>query len=116
MGLTDGLLSAGGGGIVNQLAGQFGISGDQAGSALKAIVPALAGGIQEKLSGGGSSELSNLLCSGALTKFADSPEAATSPDGIEQGKSLLGSIFGGQDLTHLTSTLAEKTGLGGGII
>jgi hypothetical protein len=116
MGLLDTILSAGEGGIVNQLASQFGVSGDQATSALKTMIPALAGGIQEKLSSGGSSTLSNLLCGGSLTRFADDPASATSPAGIEQGKSLLGSIFGSQDLSGLTSSIAEKTGLGGNII
>jgi hypothetical protein len=116
MGLLDTILSSGEGGIVSRLAGQFGISGDQATSALKTMVPALAGGIQEKLSSGGSPELSNLLCGGTLTKFAENPSAVSSPEGMEQGKSLLSSIFGGQDLSSLTSTMAEKTGLSGGVI
>jgi hypothetical protein len=116
MGLLDTILSAGEGGVVSQLASQFGISGDQTSSALKTMVPALAGGIQEKLSSGGSSTLSNLLCGGSLTRFAEDPAAVASPAGIEQGKSLLSSIFGSQDLTGLTSSIAEKTGLGGGVI
>jgi len=116
MGLLDTILSSGEGGIVNHFASQFGINGDQAASALKTIVPALAGGMQEKLSSGGSSTLSNLLSSGTLSQFAEDPAAAASPAGVEQGRSLLSSIFGGQDLTHLTSTIAEKTGLGGSVI
>ncbi|MBV8551013.1 MAG: DUF937 domain-containing protein [Acidobacteriaceae bacterium] len=116
MGLLDTMLSAGGSGLVNQLAGQFGISAEQTTSAFKAMVPALAGGIQEKLASGSSPALSNLLCGGTLTKFAEDPATAASPAGVEQGKSLLSSIFGGQDLTHLTSALAEKTGLSSGVI
>jgi hypothetical protein len=116
MGLLDGILSAAGGGIANRLASQFGISGDQATSALKTMVPALAGGIQEKLASGGSPALSNLLCGGSLTGFAEDPASAASPAGVEQGKSLLSSIFGSQDLTSMTSTIAEKTGIGGSII
>jgi hypothetical protein len=116
MGLVDTILSTGEGGIVNQLAGQFGISGDQATSALKTMVPALAGGIQEKLSSGSSPALSKLLCGGTLTKFAEDPATATSASGVEQGKSLLSSIFGSQDLTHLTSHIAEKSGLGAGTV
>jgi hypothetical protein len=116
MGLLDTILSTGEGGIVNRLASQFGISGDQTIAALKTMVPALAGGIQEKLSSGNSPALSNLLCGGTLTKFAEDPATATSASGIEQGKSLLASIFGSQDLTHLTSAFAEKTGLGASTI
>src|ERR671936_803063 len=111
MGLLDTMLSADVSGLINQLAGQFGITGDQATSALKTMVPAVASGIQEKVSSGGASSLLNTLTSGSLSKFAENPSAALTPAGIEQGKSLLSSIFGG-DMTSLVSHMTEKTGLG----
>jgi hypothetical protein len=116
MGLLDTILSPGVGGIVNQFANQFGISEDHATSALKTMIPAVAGGIHEKLADGGSPALSNLLCGGTLTKFAEDPAAVTTAAGAEQGKSLLSSIFGSQDLTKLTSHIGEKTGLSGTVI
>jgi hypothetical protein len=115
MGLLDTMLSAGGSGLINQMAGQFGITGDQATSALKTMVPAVASGIQEKVSTGGSSSLMNMLTNGSLSKFAENPSTALTPAGMEQGKSLLSSIFGG-DMTSLVSHMAEKTGLGGSVI
>jgi len=39
---------------VKQLAGQFGITPDQASSATAALLPAIAAGAQEKLAGGGT--------------------------------------------------------------
>jgi len=67
MSLFDSLLSASSGGIVTQLAKQFGITGDQAKSAISTMVPALAGGLKEKLADSqASSSISQLLLGGGL--------------------------------------------------
>jgi hypothetical protein len=66
MGIVDSMLSAGSGGIANQLAGQFGINSDQAASTISALVPALAGGIKQKIESGDTG-LTSLLTSGKLT-------------------------------------------------
>jgi len=117
MGLLDNLLSAGSGAIVTQLTKQFGITGDQATSAISTMVPALAGGLKEKLADSqASSSISQLLMSGGLNSFADNPSSLGSPSALAQGKSLLSSVFGGEDLTKLASGVAEKTGLGSGIV
>lgn len=117
MNLLETLLSsAEGGGIVNQLAGQFGLNADQAASAVSTIIPALAGGLKEKLAGGGASGLTELLAGGTLTQFADNPTSLSSPAALDMGKSLLNMIFGGGDLGNLTSMMSEKAGVSGGII
>jgi hypothetical protein len=118
MNLLENLLSAGDGGVVKQLAGQFGVTTEQATSAVSSLVPALAGGIKEKLASaeGSPSELSKLIMSGNLTRFADDPKSLASPSTVEQGKSLLNMVFGGGDLTSLTSAAAEKTGVSSGVI
>lgn len=118
MSLLDNLLSLGGSQVVNQFASQFGVTADQATSALSTLVPALAGGLQEKLSAseGAPSDLSKLLTGGSLSGFLDNPSSLTSPGAIEQGKSLLNMIFGGGDLSKLTSSAAEKTGISSSIV
>ena len=73
MSILETLLSAGGGTVVNQLAGQFGISQEQATSSISALLPALASGMKEKLASGDTSGLSKLISDGSLTKFADDP-------------------------------------------
>jgi hypothetical protein len=52
MNLLETMLSAGDGGVVKQLAGQFGINSEQAGSVISTLLPALAGGLKERLGQG----------------------------------------------------------------
>ncbi len=49
MNVLDSALSAGSAGVVEQLASQFHINADQAGSAISALLPAIAGGLKERL-------------------------------------------------------------------
>lgn len=118
MNILENLLSAGDGGALKQLAGQFGLNGDQVSSAVSTIVPALAGGLKEKLdAGGGAADaLKNVFSSGSLTNFLDNPAGLGSPAAAEAGKNLLGQIFGGGDLTNLAAGIGEKAGIGSGTI
>lgn len=116
MSILETMLSAGEGGVVQQLAGQFGINSEQAGSVVSHLLPALAGGLKERLGEGGTAGLSNLISSGTLTKFADDPSNLATPAALEQGKSLVSEIFGGADLTHMVSTVAEKVGVSSSVV
>ena len=116
MNLLETMLSAGDGGVVKQLAGQFGINSEQAGSVVSTLLPALAGGMKEHLGEGDSSGLSNLISSGTLTKFADNPSSLTTPEALEQGKSLVSKIFGSADLTDMVSKVAEKAGVSSSVV
>jgi hypothetical protein len=116
MNLIETMLSAGDGGVVKQLAGQFGINSEQAGSVVSTLLPALAGGMKERLGEGDSSGLSNLINSGTLTKFADNPSSLADPAALEQGKSLVSKIFDSADLTNLVSTVAEKAGVSSSVV
>ena len=51
MKMLETMLSAEDGAVVKQLAIQFGLDADQAASSVSALLPALAGGLQRKLSG-----------------------------------------------------------------
>lgn len=116
MNILETLLSAGDGGVVKQLAGQFGITPDQTTSAVSALLPALAGGLKEKLASGQASGLSDLIAGGTLSKFADDPASLGSPAALQQGTSLLSSIFGSGDLSNLASMVGEKSGVSSSII
>ena len=59
MSMLDSILSAGNGGLVKQLAGQFGITADQAASATSALLPTIAAGVQEKLATGDTTAFSD---------------------------------------------------------
>lgn len=116
MNILETMLSGGGGGIVNQLASQFGITPGQATSATSALVPALAGGMQERLASGDASGIADLISSGKLTQFADNSDSLASPAALDEGKTLLSKIFGSGDTGHMASMVAEKVGLGSGVI
>jgi hypothetical protein len=116
MSILDSLLSAGDGVVVKQLAGQFGVNSEQATSVVSTLLPALAGGLKEKLAHGDTSGLSNLISGGSLTKFADSPSSLATPEALEQGKSLVSKIFGSEDLTSVVSKVAEKAGISSNIV
>jgi hypothetical protein len=116
MSILDSVLSAGNGGLVKQLAGQFGITPDQATSATAALLPAIAAGAQEKLATGGSTALSDLISGGSLAKFAADPVSLGTPDAVDQGNSILNQIFGSGDLSNIASTVAEKAGISSSVV
>ena len=116
MSILENLLSAGGGAAVTQLAGQFGISEDQATSSMSALLPALASGLKEKLASGDASGLSKLISDGSLTKFAEDPSTLATPAALDQGKSLVSQIFGSQDLSSIVTTVAEKAGVDSSVV
>jgi hypothetical protein len=115
MNILENLLSTEGSGIVSQLANQFGISSEQATSAVSSLLPALAGGMKEMLASNQGSGLSDLIGGGSLSKFTDAASLAT-PAAREQGNALLTSIFGSGDLSKMVSMVAEKAGVDGSVI
>jgi len=117
MSSLDHLLSAGAGSAVTQLASQFAITPDQAQSAIAALVPALAGGIKEKLADPGTAtQLYNRIADGSLSRFSEDPAALANSAAIDQGKALLRMIFGGGGSTHAFSAVEQKTGLSSGVL
>jgi hypothetical protein len=116
MTILDNILSTGNGGLVKQLAGQFGITPDQATSATSALLPAIAAGVQEKLATGGPTALSDLISSGNLSKFATDPASLGTSAALDQGRSLLNQIFGNGDLSSIASAVAEKAGISSSVV
>jgi hypothetical protein len=114
MNLLETVLSSGGNQVVNNLASQFGISSDQATAAASTLLPALAGGIKEKLEAGDTG-ISDLLTKGSLSAYAD-PSTLSSVGAIQQGKTLVSSILGSGAATSLISTVAEKAGISEGTV
>jgi hypothetical protein len=77
----------------------------------------LAGGLKDKLAGGGAPGLMNMITGNTFQQFATNPASLASPSAIEQGKSLLSQVFGGSDaLSDITTKASEKTGLGGSVL
>ena len=114
MNILDSILSAGDGGIVKQRAGQFGITPDQAKSATSALLPALAAGLQHKLSNGGSATLMDTIS--GFSKYASDPLSLAAPTAIGQGKAFLNQIFGNGDTNTIASMVAEKAGISSSVV
>ena len=55
MNILETMLSAGDSGVVKQLASQFGVNSEQATSVVSTLLPALAGGLKEKIAHGDTS-------------------------------------------------------------
>ena len=118
MSILDNFLTSTGPGVIQQLTKQFGLDGNQATSALSTLVPMLAGGLKDKLAAGGATGLTDLISGTSFQQFANDPASLGSPAAIEQGKSLLGQIFGGGSgaLSDITNKTAEATGLGSSVV
>jgi hypothetical protein len=111
MSILDSVLSAGGGTIVNQLASRFGINTEQATSTISTLVPAIAGGMKEKIANNDPT-VANLLTGDRMTQFAQNLTSLDSPAATETGNNLISGIFNQGETNNLISTVAEKAGIG----
>jgi hypothetical protein len=105
------MLSAGGGEVVNEIADRFGLSLEQAATALGALLPAVAGGIKERLATGDTSGISGLIGGGRFTEFVQDPSSLSTQTAVEQGNRLLDRIFGSENTGHLIAIAADKLGI-----
>ena len=76
MNILDVVMNSGNGAAVRQLGTQFGLSEAQVASALSALVPALAGGVQRNVqSPDGLAGLTSALASGKHKRYVEEPDA-----------------------------------------
>ncbi len=115
MSILDSLLAAGGGGLINQLAGRFGINPEQATSAVSTVLPMLAGGMKERIANNDPG-LTSLLASPKMTQYAGDLSSLATPAAADTGNDLISRIFSPGDTSKLISTVAEKVGIGGDTI
>lgn len=117
MNLLDSILSANGGGAVQQLARQFGLSEDQASSAVANLVPALAGGFQKNISQGGLDDLLGALTKGQHERYLEDPSILGREEVRDEGNGILGHIFGSKDVSRQVAARASaQTGIGESIL
>jgi|GEM_PF-4361875 len=105
--------AAHGGDAASSLASQFGLSPEQANSAIAALSPALAQGFQNHLQSpeGLAQIFSHLTDSTHIAAFAD-PSVAQSPETAYAGSDLLSQIFGGSDgVKQIVQHIATETGI-----
>jgi hypothetical protein len=118
MGLADLLLNAHGGGAGDALAQRFGISPDQAASAVSALAPALASGLQQNVaSQGGLESLLGALGGGQHQQYVDDADALVHPDTVADGNAILGHLLGSKDASRqVASQAAAQTGIGADVL
>ena len=116
--ILDMLMNAAGGGAVQEVGQQFGLSEDQTGSALGQLVPALMAGLQRNTSQqGGMEALLGALSQGNHAQYLDSPELLGEDATQEDGNSILGHVFGSKDVSRaVAGRAAEQTGIGADIL
>ncbi len=113
MSLNDIMQSAQGGQAIDNLASRFGISPQQAQSAITALLPAFQMGLQNTAqSGGGLQTILQHLGNGTHQDAYINPTAAQSPGVAQQGGAVLGDIFGGH---QVNSQVAQQASTESGV-
>ena len=113
MNILNAILGAQDGQAVGALSQQFGLSQDQTVSALGALLPALAGGLQRNVSShGGLEQLTLALSGGQHGRYLDETSMLGSPDTTNDGNAILGHILGTRDVSRAVATnAASATGI-----
>jgi len=117
MDILDLIRSAQGGGAVQQLGQQFGLDEAQVSSALSALVPALAAGVQNNASSPqGLDSLIGALSGGQHQRYVEDVGTLEQADTVADGNGILGHIFGSKHVSRqVASHAASQTGIGEGV-
>ena len=111
--LFDMLTQTNNGAAVQQVGQQTGLQPDMAQAAIKALLPAIAGGLQRNVQQpGGLQSLLGALQNGQHEQYLDQPESLAQPNAIADGNALLGHLLGSKDTSRaVAAQAAQKTGL-----
>ncbi|MDX1775093.1 MAG: DUF937 domain-containing protein [Desulfobulbales bacterium] len=118
MNLLDMVLNAQNGGMVSQLARNFGLGSDDAKNAVGQLLPSLSRGIQNNISKpGGLDALLGALQKGNHQRYLDNPEMLGSSDTVNDGNNILGHILGSKDVSrNVAGHASTRTGIDAGIL
>jgi len=118
MNLLQEILSRQNGAIVQQLAGQFGLDGQQAQAAIGQLVPALARGIRNNASSGnGLQSLMGALQNGNHSRYVEQPTSLSDAATTQEGNGILGHIFGSKEVSReVANRASQQTGVGSMIL
>lgn len=105
-------------GALQQVASQFGLDESQAGGAVKALLPAISGGLKRNTQQeGGLQALMGALQGGSHERYLDEPVTLGQPESVMDGNNILGHLLGSKDMSRqVASSAAQKTGLDGGLL
>ena len=118
MSLLKALLEASDGGAVKEIASNFGLSNNQAGSAISQLLPALTKGLQKNVAkDGGLESLIGALSSGGHDRYLENPSQVTNPESIRDGNKILGHLLGSKDVSRqVAGQAANNTGIDAGVL
>ena len=118
MNIMDLILNAQNGGAARQLGQQFGLDPQQTQSALGALLPSLAGALQQNTQGaGGLDGLMGALAGGQHERYLEQPGALTEPGTADDGNNILGHLFGSKEVSReVASRASAQTGIGSDLL
>jgi len=119
MNMLDALLGSQADGVVRQIGQQFGLDQSQATSAITALLPALAAGLQHNASSSqsGLDALLGALGSGQHQQYVDDIQTLGRPETIDDGNGILGHIFGSKDVSRQVARQASaQSGIGADVL
>lgn len=118
MNILDVILNTQGGAAVQQIERQFGLQPDQARSALSALLPAVAAGLQQNMTRqGGLESLTGALATGNHQRYLENPNALADASTTQDGNGILGHLLGSKDVSRQVAQRAsERTGIDTGIL
>ena len=110
--------SAQGGQAIANLASRFGLTEEQAGEAVRVMLPQLARGIERNtLTRGGVADLLEALSGGEHARYAQDPSAFDDPRTVEDGNAILGHILGSPTASRQVAAYGQQeTGISSGIL
>ncbi|WP_018997663.1 DUF937 domain-containing protein [Hirschia maritima] len=111
--LMDMLSSGAGQGALQQLSQQFGLDANTTQSAVKALLPAISGGLKRNVGQeGGLEALMGALQNGDHAKYLEQPETLASQDTVNDGNAILGHLLGSKEVSREVATKAgERAGV-----
>ena len=118
MQILDTILNAQNGGMVRQVARQFGINENQANAAIRTLLPALTTGIRQNVSQpGGLESLLGALGSGNHERYLEDDSLVSRDETVREGNGILGHILGSKDVSRqVASRASEHTGIGSDVL
>lgn len=118
MSLLKTILEAKNGGPIKALAQNFGLSNQQAGTAVAKLLPALTQGMKTNVAQkGGLDALLGALKKGGHERYVDNPSELTQASTVADGNNILGHLLGSKDVSRqVASQAAEQTGIDTGIL
>jgi len=116
--LFEMMMRAQNGAAMDAVAKQFNLAQEQATQAMAALMPAFSSGLKRNT--GNPYDFSTLMqaaASGNYGKYFEDMTAAFSPQGISDGNSMLGQIFGSKEVSRaIAAQAAQMTGVGQDIL